>query len=155
VLIASWQSTLGSVYAEIGALTAAFMGGLACGSPIANRWRRPARLLPWVLTAGCVLSVLTAVGIQIRLPAVLVPCMLLFGGLLTGAAFPGIAELAGRGHVRRGAGLAFAADEAGAAGAALVIGILALPWAGMTATALGLAVLGAAAIPSVVVSIRR
>jgi hypothetical protein len=155
LLIASWQSTVGSVYAEIGALTAAFMAGLAAGSRVATRWSRPARNLPAVLAGGMLLSALIAAGIQLEFTAILVPCMLVAGGLLTGAAFPGISELAGSGRVRRGAGVAFAADEAGAAGAALLIGILAMPWAGLTATALGLAVLGAAAIPAVIASSRR
>ncbi|HQL29972.1 MAG TPA: hypothetical protein PLM67_07145 [Thermoanaerobaculales bacterium] len=147
LLIAAWQSTLGSVYAEVGALNAAFMAGLAAGSLAAARWPRPASRLPLVLAAGCALSGLLAAGAAFRLPALTVPVLLAAGGALTGAAFAGVAELAGRGETRRGAGLAFAADEAGAAAAALVVGILALPWAGMTATALGLILLGLAAVP--------
>jgi hypothetical protein len=155
LLVASWQATLGSVYAEVGALTAAFMGGLACGSLAATRWRHPARRLPVVLAVGAGLSLLIATDVPMQLPVVLVPALLVTSGLLTGAAFPGIAELAGRGHQRRGAGVAFAADEAGAAGAALMVGIVALPWAGLVATSAGLAVLGLAAIPAVLVTQRR
>ena len=147
LLIAAWQSTLGSVYAEIGALNAAFMAGLAAGSLAAARWPRAASRLPHLLLGGALLSGLLAAGVAFHLPALTIPVLLAAGGALTGAAFAGVAELAGRGDTRRGAGLAFAADEAGAAVAALVVGILALPWAGMTATAVGLGLLGLAALP--------
>jgi spermidine synthase len=147
LLIAAWQSTLGSVYAEIGALNAAFMAGLAAGSLVAARRPRPSSRLPHLLLAGCLLSALLAAGVAFHLPALTVPILLAAGGALTGAAFAGVADLAGRGDTRRGAGVAFAADEAGAAIAALVVGIVALPWAGMTATAVGLALLGLAALP--------
>jgi spermidine synthase len=155
LLIASWQATLGSVYAEVGALTAAFMGGLAGGSAVASRWSRPARHLPVVLAAGATLSIVIASQLPMELPGLLVPTLLVAAGALTGAAFPGIAELAGRGQQRRGAGIAFAADEAGAACAALLVGIVALPWAGLATTAGGLALLSLAAIPAVVVRLRR
>ena len=154
LLIASWQATRGSVYSEIGALTATFMGGLAGGAAVACRWPHPARRLPAILAAGFVLSALVAAGIAILIPLAAVPALLIAGGLLTGLAFPGMAELAGRGP-RRGAGMAFAADEAGAAVAALLVGILAIPWAGLTATAAGIAVLQLAAIPTAVVALRR
>jgi spermidine synthase len=147
LLIAAWQSTLGSVFAEIGALNAAFMAGLAAGSLAATRRLRPSSRLPLVLLAGCLLSALLAAGAAVHLPALTVPLLLAVGGALTGAAFAAVAGLAGRGDTRRGAGVAFAADESGAAIAALVVGILALPWAGMTATAVGLALLGLAALP--------
>jgi hypothetical protein len=147
LLIAAWQSTLGSVYAEVGALNAAFMAGLAVGSLAAARRPRPASRLPLMLLAGCLLSALLAFGAAFHLPGLTVPILMVAGGVVTGAAFAGVAELAGRGDTRRGAGVAFAADEAGAAIAALVVGILALPWAGMTATAIGLALLALAATP--------
>jgi spermidine synthase len=155
LLIASWQATLGSVYAEIGALTAAFMGGLAAGSLTASRWSPGAAArLPVVLGIGAALSIAVALGVPMRFPVVVVPGLLVAGGFLTGAAFPGLADLAARGKTRRGAGIAFAADEAGAAAAAFVIGIVALPWAGLTATAAGLAILEIAAIPAVIVAVR-
>jgi hypothetical protein len=100
------------------------------------------------------MSTVVAAGIAIVIPLAGVPALLIAGGLLTGLAFPGMADLAGP-DPRRGSGLAFAADEAGAAVAALLIGILAIPWAGLTATAAGIAVLQLAAIPAVVVALRR
>jgi hypothetical protein len=154
LLIATWQATRGSVYSEVGALTATFMAGLAGGAGFACRWSRPARHLPFVLVAGSVLSLLIAGGIAIRLPLVAVPMLLIVGGCLTGAAFPGLTALSHR-NSRLSAGVAFAADEAGAAAGALVVGIIAIPWAGLTATALGLAVLSLATIPAVLMTLRR
>jgi hypothetical protein len=154
LLIATWQATRGSVYSEIGALTAVFMAGLAAGAGLACTWHAPARRLPLVLAAGAVLSFLIASGIAVRFPLAVVPVLLIAGGGLTGAAFPGLTALSGRAS-RRGAGIAFAADEAGAAAGALVVGIVAIPWAGLTATALGLAVLSLAAIPAVLIALRR
>ena len=152
LLLTAWQSTVGSVYAEIGALSAAFMGGTvaACG------WRRndtggaPARLVA-ALAAGVALSLLLAAGVPLRYPRVACVPLLLIAGACTGAAFPGVALLAGG----RGAGRGFAADEAGAALGAIVVGVAALPVAGMRATALGLAVVGAAAALAAAAARRR
>jgi hypothetical protein len=69
-------------------------------------------------------------------------------------AFPGLTAIGDRGS-RHGSGIAFAADEAGAACGAVVVSIIAIPWAGLTATALGLAILSLAAIPAVVAALRR
>lgn len=151
LLMAAWQATRGSVYAEVGALSAAFMGGLAAGSLAAARWTRPAVRLPILLVGGASLSMLLATPVVFKAPTLLVPALLFAGGALTGAAFPGIATLSGGVNARRGAGRAFAADEAGAAIAAAVVGILALPWAGARATALGLGALGTAAAVALVV----
>jgi len=149
LLMASWQATRGSIYAEVGALTGVFMAGVAAGGWASLRSSRPARVVPWIIGAGAALSILLATGLSDRVPLALVPVLLGVGGILTGAAFSGLGELASRSSGRRGAGLAFAADEIGAAAAALLIGTLAIPSIGMTATAVGLAVLGLAAIPAV------
>ena len=154
LLLSVWQSTLGSVYAEVGALTATFMAGLALGSVAGSRWSRPSCRLPWVLSGGTVMSLVLGTSAAWELPIIMVPFLLAMGGLLTGAAFPGLAELAGGSDARSGAGIAFAADEVGAAAAALAIGVLVLPWAGMTATAIGLGVLQLAVIPVVIVALR-
>ena len=149
LLLAIWQATRGSVYAEVGALTGAFMAGVAAGGWLALRSANPVRILPWILGGGVALSLLLAGGVPTWAPALMVPTFLVTGGILTGAAFPGLGKLAGRDSVRRGAGVAFSADELGAACAALVIGTVAIPWVGMTTTAVGLAVLSLAAIPAV------
>jgi len=146
ILLATWQATRGSVYAEVGALTGAFMAGVALGGRLGLRLVDPPKALPWLLAAGSGVSFLLASSLAIRAPMLSVPALLLVGGGLTGAAFPSLAELAG--SRRRGAGIAFAADEAGAALAALTIGTLAVPWLGLTTTALALAGLGLAAIPA-------
>jgi hypothetical protein len=154
LLIASWQATRGSVYSEVGALTAIFMAGLAGGAAMAVRSARPARLLPAILAGGGCLSLLIAGGIAIRFPLFVVPVFLATGGAITGAAFPGLTALC-RTDVRRGTGIAFAADEAGAALGAVTVGIFAIPWAGLTATALGLAALHVAAVPAILFTLRR
>jgi predicted membrane-bound spermidine synthase len=148
LLLASWQATKGSVYAEIGALTAAFMVGVAGGGWVGVRARDPRRIVGWLLAAGAVLSLVLATGLPRALPGAAVPGLMVAGGLLTGAAFPGLGALAGGTSGRRGAGLAFAADEIGAATAALIVGTAAIPWVGMTWSAIGLAILGTAAIPA-------
>ena len=154
LLIAAWQSTRGSVYSEIGALTAVFMAGLAVGSLAVTRISSPERLVPAVLVAGSVLSGVLAAGCALSAPLLTIPPLLAAGGLLTGAAFPGLTRL-GPQDPRRAAGVAFSADQAGAAAAALVIGVFVIPWIGFTATACGLAALQLAAVPSVLLAIRR
>jgi spermidine synthase len=151
LLMATWQATRGSVYAEVGALTGLFMAGVAAGAWASHGSERPVRIVPWIIGAGAGLSLVLATGFPDRAPLALVPILLAIGGALSGAAFPGLGELSSPTSGRRGAGRAFAADEIGAAAAALVIGTIAIPSMGMTATAVGLAVLGLVAIPVVVV----
>ncbi|MEP0774540.1 MAG: hypothetical protein HRF46_09280, partial [Acidobacteriota bacterium] len=86
--------------------------------------------------------------------ATIVP-LLVVAGACTGAAFPGLAELAGGGNQRRGAGRSFAADELGAAMGALVLGTVALPWLGLPGAGAALAVIMAAALGCVLVGRRR
>ena len=87
-----------------------------------------------------------ATGVTLHLPWLSVTLALLAAGLLTGGAFPGVAHLAAADQPRRAAGIAFAADEMGAAAAAVLVGLIALPSVGTTATTLGLAILQAAAV---------
>jgi hypothetical protein len=150
LLLVMWQMSRGTVYAEIGALAGAFMAGVAGGGWAAGRARRPDRLLGWLLGAGAGLSLVIAAGLAWSTPLLVVPALMIVGGALTGAAFPGLGLLAGNGSARRGAGLAFSADEIGAATAALIIGTAAVPWLGMIGSAVGLAVLMLSAVPSVV-----
>ena len=93
-------------------------------------------------------------GIAIELPLVAVPTLLIVGGGLTGSAFPGLAAFSDQG-TRRSAGIAFAADEIGAAAGAVLVGMIAIPWAGITATAVGLAFVSMSTIPAVVIALRR
>ncbi len=156
LLLAAWQATVGSVYAEVGALGAGLMAGLVAGAAVGRRLADPVAALPRVLALAAVLSAVLALGLPLLLPRLLVPCLLIAAGALTGAAFPGAARLAGdAGGVRRGTGLAFAADEAGAAVAALGVGLVALPWAGMPATAGAVAVLCGGTAATLAVARRR
>lgn len=155
LLLGVWQAAIGSVYAEIGALSAAFMAGILGGAAGVRSWRKPERRLAPLLALGALLSLGLAAGLPQRAPLVAVPAFLLAGGLLTGAAFAGLARLSAPRDPRRGSGLGFAADELGAAAAALVVGVVALPWAGLAATAAGLAALELAAVPAVLRAARR
>ena len=156
VLLAAWQATMGSVYAEVGALSAAFMGGLVGGAALARRGSLaggPA--LAAVLAAGAGLSLAIAAGVPFAAPRLAIVPLLVLAGGLTGAAFPAVAELSGAGATRAGAGRGFAADEAGAGAAALMVGLLVLPWAGMAAVGAGIAVLQGGAAAALLLAARR
>lgn len=155
LLLAAWQSTLGSVYAEVGALSAAFMAGVVAGCAWGRRDAAGTGRLLTALLAGVAVSLLLAAGAPLHFPRVACVPLLLLAGASTGAAFPGVALLAGGAAPALGAGRGFAADEAGAAAGALVVGLAALPVAGMRATAAGLAAVGAAAAVAVLAARRR
>jgi hypothetical protein len=143
-LLAVWQATVGSVYTEVGALTATFMGGTAAGAAAARRGRVSDRWLVWLLAAAAGLSLAVASGAAWRWPRLAVPALLLAGGALTGALFP-LVTARFSGTVRHGAGRAYAGEEAGAATAAVLIGIAVLPWIGIRSAALVLAAVAAGA----------
>ncbi len=150
LLLASWQASRGSVYGEIGALSAAFMAGAAAGALFAARWEAPERMVPVLLSAGSVLSAVIATPLVLRWPGPLVPALLAGGGAIAGAIFPGAARLLGGAHVQRASGKGFSADEVGAAAGALLAGAL-LPVAGHAWFALLLTgILAAAAIAAFV-----
>ncbi len=134
VLVGTWQAVSGSVYTEVGALSATFMGGLWVGAAVVGRRRAPERTLAALLACGGLLSLGMAVALVSWPPRGVIVLLLLVGGGLTGAAFPGIARLAGGDSPRLGGGRGFAADETGAALAALVVGLVAIPWAGFVNT---------------------
>ncbi|HVN32854.1 MAG TPA: hypothetical protein VMT45_12800 [Thermoanaerobaculaceae bacterium] len=158
LLLAGWQATMGSVYAEVGALSAAFMAGLVCGSVVARRrGSTGAKPLAALLVAGSGVSLLIAAGAPLAWPRTVIVPLLILAGCLTGAAFPAVASLAGGAETRRGAGRGFSGDEVGAGVAALAVGLLVLPWAGMAAVGLGIAVVqvGTAAALALSASRRR
>ena len=128
LLLASWQAGRGTVYSEIGALTAVFMAGTTTGSFLSKK-RVTRSHLRWVLLLATILSIIVGFTPGRTNPLTIVT-LLAAGGLLTGAAFPGAALLADD-ERRTGAGRAFAADEAGAALAALLIGTVGIPWIGI------------------------
>lgn len=156
VLLAAWQATMGSVYAEVGALSAAFMGGLVGGAVLARRGSLAgAPALAAVLATGAGLSLAIAAGVPLAVPRLAIVPLLVLSGGLTGAAFPAVAELSGGSETRAGAGRGFAADEAGAGAAALVVGLLVLPWAGMAAVGVGIAVVQVGAAAALLLAARR
>jgi predicted MFS family arabinose efflux permease len=141
LLLSCWQSTVGAVYAEVGALSGVFMGGSVAGAAFARRRSFGRHHLAVVFAAGTALSVTIAVGLPLVAPRLTVVPLLVLAGALTGAAFPAVARRLAPDDARAGAGRGFAADELGAAAGALLIGLVAIPWAGMPAVAAGLALL--------------
>jgi hypothetical protein len=143
LLLCCWQSTVGAVYAEVGALSGVFMGGSVAGAALARRRALGRHLLAAVFVCGTALSLAIAAGLPLAAPRLTVVPLLALAGALTGAAFPAIAQRIAPADARSGAGRGFAADEVGAAGGALFVGLVAIPWAGMPAVAGGLALLTA------------
>ena len=153
LLMAAWQRAYGSVFTEVGALSAAFMLGMVGGAGSMRRWGGvEVRALPWLCLGGAALSGAMALGLARQWPLLTVPVLLVLAGGLTGATFPGVAELAGAGDSRRGAGHGFAAEEVGAAVAAALVGVLLLPGFGMARIASGLALLQLAAMAGLALS---
>ncbi len=143
--LAAWQSLRGAVYAEIGALSAAFMAGTVAGAALSHRWRAPERRLPWALAAGVAVSAALAAGVPFATPWA-VPPLLVAAGIVPGVAFAGAARLVDPERARRAAAGGFAADEAGAAvGALVTVPLIAL--VGVPAVAAAAATLLLAALP--------
>lgn len=152
LLLAAWQATRGSVYAEVGALNAAFMAGLG-GAALAlgRRPRLAARRLPAALGGGAALSGAVTAWWAWGGGAWGVPPLLLLAGCATGAAFPAAAALPGRRGEPLGAARGFAADELGAAAGAALLGLFGLPVLGAVPLGLalgGLCLAAAAAAPA-------
>lgn len=152
LLLLSFQTREGSLYGALGALTAAFMLGLAAGAAAARRVvasllpaPRPA-LVASLLSIGSVFA-----AIAFALPALArfssAPPAVVFGahatlllaaGGATGSLFPVAtgALLADHAEAGDSAALFEAADHLGAAAAALLAGVTLVPALGMTATGL-------------------
>jgi spermidine synthase len=156
LLLACWQATMGSVYGEVGALSAAFMAGTAVGAIGGRRWLVPSeKNLACVLAGGAAVSLAIGIGVPLSFPRAAIVPLLALGGGLTGAAFPSVAALAGGRSSARGVGWGFAADEAGAAFAALAVGLLIVPWAGIAAAGAVIAILEVGAAAALLLSTRR
>ena len=152
LLLLSYQAREGTLYGALGALTAAFMLGLAAGAAAAHRLlarRRPAprRALPGVLLAsGAVFAALALAlpalaGLSAARPAAALgghAALLLLAGLATGGLFPFAAGalLASGDDAGQAAARFAAADHLGAAAAALLAGVVLVPALGMRATGL-------------------
>ncbi len=152
LLLLSYQAREGALYGALGALTAAFMLGLAAGAAGARRAvrRRPGR------EARVLVATLLGAGLLLALLALLLPAfaafsaapaaasfgahaaLLLLAGGATGALFPvsSAAFLAAGDDAGTAAGRFAAADHLGGAAAALLAGVVLVPALGMRATGL-------------------
>lgn len=156
MLFFSFQTRVGALYSEIGALSALFMLGLAAGGARSAR----AASLRQAQAIALVAAVLLAFGFWVlgeitawpRLLAVLHGLLLVGAGMATGGLFPSAANaLLERGRPLSGAASAIEiADHAGAALAALFAAVLLVPALGLGLTALLLIVLQGLAMGAVV-----
>lgn len=149
LLLSAWQGTRGAVYSDFGALTAVFMAGMVAGSAWSRRWIDPSRSLLYLLPVAAALSWAIGASWPSSHPVPLIPLLLAAGGLVTGGAFAGTAAMAGAGDDRKGIGRAFSADEAGAALAALIVGVIGLPLVGTSTLATACALVCLAAVVGV------
>jgi len=142
MLFFSFQTRVGALYSEIGALSALFMLGLAAGGARAARGLSLRAAQAFALVASVVLAV--AMSVLGSLPlwpwmlGALHALLLVGAGAATGAVFPSAASaLLGRGvPVARSAGLVEIADHAGAALGALIAAVLLLPVLGLALSGL-------------------
>lgn len=162
LLLLSYQAREGALYGALGALTGAFLLGLAAGAAAARRLldvRAPAgRALAAALLLAA--AAFGAVALALRLLPSLSAAppsaafaahaaLLLLSGAATGAVFPAASDalLATGADARETAALFEGADHLGAAASALLAGVVLVPALGMTATGLlaaALALLAAA-----------
>jgi spermidine synthase len=144
-LLFAFQVMNGHVYAQVGALIALFMAGLATGTylegrAVARGGKLDRRWLGWLI-GGCaitaatppVLAVLDASStIGAALSATAIAALMVGGGAVVGALFPlGVRML---GDSAGAAGGVYAADLAGAAVGACVTAVVALPLLGLAGT---------------------
>jgi predicted membrane-bound spermidine synthase len=142
ILFFSFQTRVGALYSEIGALSALFMLGLAAGGARAARGKSLREAQAMALGASVLLavalSVLGSLALWPRAAGALHALLLVGAGAATGGLFPSAANaLLGRGaRVAGSAGWVETADHAGAALAALIAAALLLPALGLVLTGL-------------------
>ena len=153
----AFQSACGYLYHALGLLIALFMVGLGAGAALAGARRAEPRQSRRVIAIGLGTAALACLllpnllGSAVANPAVApiaLGALLLLSGSLVGGLFPIATSLyRHRRGVVRSVGAVYAADLAGSAGAALVVGAVAVPLLGVggtclvTAAALALAML--------------
>ena len=147
VLLLAFQSLAGHLYHALGGLLAAFMIGMAAGAILARRWLRFPRALAWALAGTAVVAALlpAALAVARAWPAAatfLVLASIVLVGLVTGAIYPLAVRAAGHAHA---VAHVYAWDLVGAAGAALLVSLLAVPLLGLFPVAALSAALCAAA----------
>jgi spermidine synthase len=165
-LLFALQVINGHVYAQVGALIAAFMAGLAVGTwwsssarvPVADiggdladdaqviRAQRVGRgWLMWLIVGIVVCAVTPALVLALQavpptaswLPTVIIALLMMAGGAVVGALFPIAVRLLGQSA--RTAGSVYAADLAGAGLGAIITALFALPLLGLAGTCYGAA----------------
>lgn len=151
LLLLSFQTREGSLYGALGALTAAFMLGLALGAAtarlvVAARPSSPRRLALALVGVGAAFGAIAAALPALARLSSAPPAaafgahalLLLAAGAATGSLFPVATSvlLAERGDAGASAALFEAADHLGAAAAALLAGVVLVPALGMRSTGL-------------------
>jgi spermidine synthase len=160
VVLYAFQAASGRLYTGLALLIGLFMAGLAAGAYCARRWlvRKPAAgsviadcaALLLMLASGPVLS------LAIDLPWVIAAWSSI-AGLVTGLAFPALLAITASrrgGDERRAAAVIESADHLGAAGGALITGVVWLPVFGIVSTCLMFAAFKAASLIGLVPSVR-
>ncbi|MBN1335272.1 MAG: FMN-binding protein, partial [Deltaproteobacteria bacterium] len=147
LVLLAFQFRVGTLFGHVGLLNALLLGGTAAGAGLGSRvFRRiPSGPVPVAPLAVCGLTAAASLLGAALLPHLpdghaAAPVLLAaaaLGGLLAGAAFPAASTLSAPGT----AGLLFAADHAGGAGAAVVVGLIVVPLLGLDGGLLLLAAL--------------
>jgi spermidine synthase len=147
VLLLGFQALAGHLYHALGVVLAGFMGGMAWGAAwvVRHQGRRLALAVTLAVLATLSLVVPGLLMVAHRLPAASLIIVLL-GGLLAGAGTGLVYPLAVAAVASpRAAAVVYAWDLLGAAVAALLVTLVAVPLAGLVAVALGSAALCASA----------
>jgi hypothetical protein len=161
----AFQSTSGYLYHALAVLMAAFMAGLAAGAALMSGRRAAGamspRVLAAILAAAAVFCLVLPLFLRIVMSypaaaAVAIGAVLFLTGCLVGIAFPVAVGLYRRDReAPRAAGAVYAADLIGSAGAAIIVGVAAVPLLGMAGTAYATAICVGAAMPAVLVAVYR
>jgi spermidine synthase len=133
VLLLAFQALAGHLYHALGGMLAGFMAGMAAGALLARRVLSLPRALAGALgalaaVAALIPAVLTLARLFPAASALLVLVGIVLAGASTGAIYPLAVRAAG--HPQAAARI-YAWDLAGAAGAALVVALLAVPLLGL------------------------
>ena len=147
VLLLAFQSLAGHLYHALGGLLAAFMIGMAAGAILARRWLRFPHALAWALAGTAAVAALVPVALVVARAwpgagTFVVLASIVSAGLVTGAIYPLAVRAAGHAHA---VAHVYAWDLVGAAGAALLVSLLAVPLLGLFPVAALAAALCAAA----------
>jgi spermidine synthase len=165
-LIFALQVIVGHVYAQVGALIAIFMAGLAVGTWSQARASdrgaaAPRRWVAWLLAGSVAFAIIPVVlaalgeipGDATLLAMVIIGLLMAAGGAVVGAVFPLAVGLLG--DLPGAAGWVYAADLAGAALGACMTAVIALPLLGLAPTCYAAALIVAVSAALGAISLRR